>query len=105
MDGFTACPGSGEGTAPSTNAALLPPHNVLTQNVVGLGWDRAAWVRSRLLVNDCIAWRRDCRPSPYSIYAEFTRRLLQVHSDFTQPGKTLRGLAERFRRGRSRCIP
>ncbi|NYH47267.1 UNVERIFIED_ORG: hypothetical protein FHR68_000836 [Xanthomonas campestris] len=101
MDGFTACPGSGEGTAPSTNEALLQPHNALTQNLVVLSWD---W-RPKLPGNDCIAWRRDCRPSPRSIYAEFTRRLSQVHSDFTQPGQTLRGLAERFRRGRSRCIP
>ncbi len=39
MDGSTACPGSGEGTAPSTNEALLQPHNALTQSLVVLSWD------------------------------------------------------------------
>ncbi|TCK50667.1 F subunit of K+-transporting ATPase [Xanthomonas vasicola] len=40
-----------------------------------------------------------------AFYADFTQRRRQIHSDFTQPRQRLRTLAERFRRGRSRCIP
>ncbi|CAE6716829.1 hypothetical protein XA1311A_08160 [Xanthomonas arboricola] len=49
MDGFTACPGSGEGTAPSTNEALLQPHNALTQNLVVLSWGLEAEVARKRL--------------------------------------------------------
>ena len=71
--------------APSTGRALLQLHNApdskagrpelapegVDELVVVVAW------------NGCMVGIPDCTPSLRSIYAEFTRRLSQVHSDFT----------------------